>query len=119
MSDDPEEPENKAGELQPPKKKAEENSWYLLATLYGVPRHQDKELKDKNRRAWNKYYAERIDLKTREFLVTEKGYSAEELTPFSQEEGQEVKQQFNVSRKLSIFPQLQPACCPPKKFYDA
>ena len=29
--------ESDAGEAKPPKKKAEDNPWYLLATLYGLP----------------------------------------------------------------------------------
>jgi hypothetical protein len=36
-----------------PKIKAEDNPWYLLATLYGVPEERDYELK-KNRAAWNR-----------------------------------------------------------------
>ena len=35
MSNEPEEPESGAGEAKPPKKRAEDNPWYLLATLYG------------------------------------------------------------------------------------
>ena len=49
MSDDPEEPESRASEAKPPKKKAEDNPWYLLATLYGVPDARDQELKTRNR----------------------------------------------------------------------
>jgi hypothetical protein len=37
MSDRPDDPESGAGEPKPPKIKAEDNPWYLLATLYGVP----------------------------------------------------------------------------------
>jgi hypothetical protein len=36
MGADAEEPESKAGEAKSPKTKAEDNPWYLLATLFGV-----------------------------------------------------------------------------------
>ena len=38
MADDKENPESGAGEAKPLKIKAEDNPWYLLATLYGVPK---------------------------------------------------------------------------------
>jgi hypothetical protein len=55
--DDADKPESDAAEQTLPKIKAEDNPWYLLATLYGVPERGDQELKDKNRRAWNRYFA--------------------------------------------------------------
>jgi hypothetical protein len=54
MSDDSGKPESGAGEARPPKIKAEDNPWYLLATLYGVPKEHDEELKSRNRIAWNR-----------------------------------------------------------------
>jgi hypothetical protein len=96
MSDKSEEPESEAGGQKPPKIKAEDNPWYLLATLWGVPTEQDDERIGWNRRSWNRYYAKHLDAKTREFLVTERGYSADELVPLSQEDEQTVKRQFNV-----------------------
>jgi hypothetical protein len=36
--------ENEAGQANAPKKKAEDNPWYLLATLYGVSKSGDDEL---------------------------------------------------------------------------
>jgi len=55
-----------------PKTKAEDNSWYLLATLYGEPRKHDDELREKNRVAWNRYVAADLDEETRARLVKEK-----------------------------------------------
>ena len=34
-------------EEMPPKIKAEENPWYLLATLYGVPEQSERELRER------------------------------------------------------------------------
>jgi uncharacterized protein YjbI with pentapeptide repeats len=81
-------------EQAPPKMKAEDNRWYLLATLYGVPEFQDDELKNKNRDAWNRYFAANLDEETRARLITEKLYSKEELTSFSSEELREVEAAF-------------------------
>jgi hypothetical protein len=64
-------------------KKSEENAWYLLATLYGVPDNLQDERRDKNRRAWNQYFAANLDEETLARLVKEKGYCATELTPIS------------------------------------
>ena len=50
-------PKGDGVELAPPKIKAEDNPWYLLATLYGVPKYWDYELRAKNRVAWNRYFA--------------------------------------------------------------
>ena len=58
MADDKENPESGAGEAKPLKIKAEDNPWYLLATLYGVPKSRDDELKAKNRTTWNRYFAD-------------------------------------------------------------
>jgi hypothetical protein len=41
--------ESGASEQTPPKIKAEDNPWYLLATLYGVPEFLDQKLGEKNR----------------------------------------------------------------------
>jgi hypothetical protein len=39
---------------------AEQNPWYLLATLYGVPEPNDREVQNRNRTTWNRYYASRL-----------------------------------------------------------
>jgi hypothetical protein len=78
MSDDSDAPKSKAGKPRQPKIKAEDNPWYLLATLYGVPEKwvfvndanpQDEELRSKNRVAWNRYFGARLDEKTHAHLV--------------------------------------------------
>ncbi|HXW73051.1 MAG TPA: pentapeptide repeat-containing protein [Methylocella sp.] len=78
---------------EPEKQKAEDNPWYLLATLYGVPDRGYQALQDKNRIAWNRYYAGILDEITRKKLVTENRHTGEELTPFS---GEELEQILNV-----------------------
>jgi hypothetical protein len=93
MSDD-QQPVSGAGEAKPQKKKAEDNPWYLLATLYGVPDGEDHELRNKNRIAWNRYFAANLDDETRTKLIEEKRHPKEELTPFLQEELQEVATAF-------------------------
>jgi uncharacterized protein YjbI with pentapeptide repeats len=101
MGNDSDKPESGAGEPEPPKIKAEDNPWYLLATLYGVPERRDQELKDKNRVAWNRYFAANLDEETRAKLIEEKRHPAEELTPFSAEELQKVASAFAERCKAS------------------
>jgi uncharacterized protein YjbI with pentapeptide repeats len=78
--------ENEAEKEKPPKIKAEDNPWYLLATLYGVPQSRNDGLREKNWAAWNRYFVASLDEKTRALLIEEKRHPAAELTPFSQEE---------------------------------
>jgi uncharacterized protein YjbI with pentapeptide repeats len=99
--DDLGEQESEAGKEKPLEIKAEDNPWYLLATLYGVSRQWDQELKDKNRVAWNRYFAANLDEETRTKLIKEKRHPAEELRPFSPEELQEVATAFARRRKVS------------------
>ena len=104
--DDSDKRESDAAEQAPPKIKAEDNPWYLLATAYGEPsgeprkyrdkelrarKSRDKELREKNRRAWNRYFAANLDDINRARLINENGYKEEELTRFSQDELQELK----------------------------
>jgi hypothetical protein len=97
----------KDGEPKPQKIKAEGNPWYLLATLYGVPREPDykvidailrgvpkDELREKNLIAWNRYFAANLDNETRTRLIDEKRHPVEELTPLSAEEFAEVEEAF-------------------------
>lgn len=100
---------NEAGEPKPPRTKAEDNPWYLLATLYGVPGFEDRELRTKNRVAWNRYFAGNLDGETRAKLIEEKRHPAEELTPFSAEELQEVADAFAERRKVSAKKLALPA----------
>jgi len=80
---------------EPQKQKAEDNRWYLLATLYGVPEFDDEELKKRNRIAWNRYYAGRLE-ETRKQLIAEKHHTEEELTPFSDEELEQIRKDFEA-----------------------
>jgi hypothetical protein len=99
MSDDSDKPESGAREGKRPKIKAEDNPWYLLATLYGVSKSRDDELQAKNRVAWNRYFAANLDEESRASLIEEKRHPAEELTPLSPEELQEVATAFAERRK--------------------
>ena len=49
MVENSEEPESRLANQAPQKTKAEDNRWYLLATLYGVPEFLDQKLGEKNR----------------------------------------------------------------------
>jgi len=89
-----EQPASGAGKAQPPKIKAEDNPWYLLATLYGVPDHLDRDLGEKNRIAWNRYFADNLDDEGRKKLIEDKQYPAEELTAFSSKELEGVATAF-------------------------
>jgi hypothetical protein len=59
----------------PTKIKAEDNPWYLVATLYGVPKEHGDELQAKNRAAWNRYFAAALNEETRRTLIEEKRHT--------------------------------------------
>lgn len=109
MGDDSEKPESGAGEGTQPKIKAENNPWYLLATLYGVPEGRDRELKEKNRTAWNRYFAAELDKETRTTFIKEKRHSAEKLTPFSPAELLDIERAFTEHCKTSAKKLALPA----------
>jgi hypothetical protein len=69
-----------------PKIKPDNNPWYLLATLYGEPSDGDAELQARNRMAWNRCMASEIGEELRANLLETGRHSAEELTPFLQDE---------------------------------
>jgi Pentapeptide repeats (9 copies) len=105
---DSEKPDCKAGEAKLPKMNAEDNLWYLLATLYGVPGMGDDELRKKNRIAWNRYYSANLDEETRTKLIEAKRRPAEELAPYSPDELQEVRRAFTErwnpsAKKLTLM----------------
>jgi Pentapeptide repeats (9 copies) len=106
--DDADKRESDAADQAPPKIKAEDNPWYLFATLYGVPEQENQALQDRNRIAWNRYFAANLDEETRARLIYEKRHPAEELTPFSSDELQEVERAF-VKRKGSAREMSIPA----------
>jgi hypothetical protein len=72
----------------------EDNPWYLLATLYGVPANLQDERRDRNRCAWNRYFVSQLDEETRAQLVKESRYCEAELTPFSEEELCDIRSAF-------------------------
>jgi uncharacterized protein YjbI with pentapeptide repeats len=109
MADDKENPESRAGEAKPPKIKAEDNPWYLLATLNGVPDLDDRERRAKNRAAWNQYFAASLDEETRTKLIDEKRYPAEELRPLSLDELQVIATAFAERGKASAKELTLPA----------
>lgn len=72
---------------------AEQNRWYLLATLYGAPRWSHDALHEKNRITWNRYHALYWSEETRSRL---RGRIADlELTPLNKQELEETLKQFN------------------------
>jgi hypothetical protein len=101
MGDDSTEPEDQVGESMPPKVNAEDNPWYLLATLYGVPLNLQDKTQGRNRCAWNRYFAENLDGEKRVRLIEEKLYPQEELTPFSETELRAFKNAFAERSKGS------------------
>jgi uncharacterized protein YjbI with pentapeptide repeats len=106
MVENSEEPESRPANQAPPKTKAEENPWYLLATLYGKPGFTDDGLKAKNRVAWNRYFAANLGEETRTKLIEEKRHPAKELTPFSPKELEEVASAFAKRRETSAKKEL-------------
>jgi hypothetical protein len=80
--DDSDKRDSDAADQTPLKIQAEDNPWYLLATLYGVPEQENQALRNRNRIAWNRYFAANLDEETRARLIYEKRHPAEELTPF-------------------------------------
>jgi len=120
VADDKEKPESGAGKAKPLKIKAKDNPWYLLATLYGVPKRVDDEvyagelgyedeLQARNRVTGNRYCAARLDDKRRAQLIEEKRHSAEELTPFVPEGLPDVEEAFTKRCKDSAKALALPA----------
>jgi hypothetical protein len=106
----PSSPSRKKSLQVAPKIKAEDNPWYLLATLYGVPEEENHELQERNRIAWNRYFAANLDVGTRERLYYEKRPPSQELSPFSSEELHEVATAFAERCKaLANKPALPPS----------
>src|SRR5689334_21359459 len=87
-----------------PKRVPDECSWYLLATLYGVPEPMgNEELRAKNRVAWNRYMALWIGEEECNRLVNNGRKLVEELRPFTPDEFQDIEKAFaarSCSQKL-------------------
>jgi len=79
---------------QKPRVKAENNPWYLLATLYGQPTLEDDALRARNRTAWNRYMARALTKEARTALLARKGHPADELTRFSDKELHAIERAF-------------------------
>jgi hypothetical protein len=82
-------------------------------TIPGIcwPRSMEQEnqaLRERNRIAWNRYFAANLDEETRARLIYEKRHPAEELTLFSSDDLQEVERAF-VKRKGSAREMSFPA----------
>jgi uncharacterized protein YjbI with pentapeptide repeats len=82
----------------------DDNPWYLLATLYGEPSDGDAELQARNRMAWNRCMASEIGDELRSNLIETGRHSAEELTPFSQDELQAaLAKRSGTSMKIEVL----------------
>jgi hypothetical protein len=79
------------------------NPWYLLATLYGQPTPNDRELQARNRRAWNRYISRWLTADDR-FLLNVPSH-AEETAPFSAEELADLKGFHRTSSKRRQYSQ--------------
>jgi hypothetical protein len=77
------------GEL---KIKAQDNPWYLLATLYGQPSSNDRELRARNRRAWNRYVSQWFDADIK--MLFQGRYGHDEVRPYSADEIKVVEEAF-------------------------
>src|SRR4051794_26553379 len=74
--------------------KAENNPWYLLATLYGQPTRDDKDLQARNRRAWNRYMTATLTNEQRGSLIEKGHLHIKDLTPFLPEELSTIEKAF-------------------------
>lgn len=73
-------------------KQADENPWYLLATLHGVPGLDDDDLRLKNRVAWNRFYANEWTDSQRKYLADKVDIA--ELKPFNATEMEDIRLTF-------------------------
>lgn len=88
---------------------ANENPWYVLATIHGEQSGDriDVTLAENNRETWNRYYAETLtDEQKADLLV--RGVAAKDLFPLNNKEKAEITKQFykrinNFNGKLPIL----------------
>ncbi len=71
---------------------ADENPWYILATLYGVPGLDDDDLRLKNRVAWNRLFADEWTDSQRKYLADK--VDINELKPFNAAEMEGLRRTF-------------------------
>jgi uncharacterized protein YjbI with pentapeptide repeats len=94
-----------AEEPTPPKINAEDSAWYLLATLYGAQTSnvfENTDLSNKNRVAWNRYFAATLDDETRAILVKENRFLAEELDPLLPREVEGAFRRRTLGKNLEL-----------------
>jgi hypothetical protein len=71
--------------------KAEANSWYLLATLHGVPRRNIADTRQSdNRRDWNRLLAERLPDERKVYLIKNGLVPDGDLEPLSEQEWEDL-----------------------------
>lgn len=86
---------------------ANENPWYLLATVYGeqaegVEWHRfDRGLAEKNRIAWNRWMAPALSEDSKAELIAA-GYAAFELSPFDETEHEQFLRVFAARAGYSV-----------------
>jgi pentapeptide repeat protein len=84
-----------------PRRKAKDNPWYRLATFHGEPARANDGRTAQNRAIWNRWIAPRLTDDLRAALL-KKGHTAEELTPFSQDESRTIRSQVGFSAETSM-----------------
>ncbi len=99
MGDDQDKPGSAATPEKPPKIKANDNPWYLLATLYGEPADEPdyklrKELQDRNRVAWNRYYSSNVDDNIRCCLIDKNNFSQGDFAELRPNDLRDFEQAF-------------------------
>jgi hypothetical protein len=82
--------ESQPVEEKAPKRKAKDNPWYRLATLHGQPSSSVDDILAQNRIAWNRWMVLRLPVDLKNTLL-EKGWTGEELTPFTVDQLREIK----------------------------
>jgi hypothetical protein len=90
-----------------PKRKATDNPWYRLATFHGEPSQLNDEIAVKNRKTWNRCVASRILSENQRAALLKhfnaailKGWSSEELTPFSEDERLSIEAQVGSTLEV-------------------
>jgi uncharacterized protein YjbI with pentapeptide repeats len=88
--------------------KWEQNKWYLLATLYGVAdRNSDRQLKEKNRTFWNRYFSGRLSTEEKNWLLSTGRCPKHELIPLAEQDIRDATINFLTRQGETInFDQL-------------
>ena len=101
---------------KPELKPANDNPWYWLATLYGEMSSdsepdQDQDIAQKNRIAWNRWFAKVLSAEQRDKLL-KNGFSPEELVPWMPTEEAELAIAF-IARSGRMDQSLPAPILPP------